>query len=469
MEPMTTFTTTPGANAEAVVAATAPTDASVPGAAVVGPWVESSQAASYSNVELTARIAEIERSIRQARMEQLALIAEADRRRLFAEQGARSTQAWLQGLLRIDSREAKNRIQVANGVTTCSDEHSEPSPAELPITAKSLTEGTMGIEHATIITRCIRALPESAQHRAHEVEALLVQNARRMCPRDLAKLAERIKYVFDHEGVLQDERAQHEARELHYATARDGMLVIKARLDRETGAKFVEALRPLAAPRPETNGEKDPRTVGQRNADGFAAMVDLALDSDQMPRTGGQRPHLTVTIDFDDLKNRLTSEMPGLLTTTEQSITPENIRRIACDAEVLPMVLGSDSLPLDVGTAQRTAPTHIRAALLQRDGVCAFPSCDRPPGTPQAHHIEHWVDGGPTEINNMVMLCPHHHRRIHDQHWSITMRRGRPMFTPPSNMDKTRTPQPGGKALPAAYWDNLRELIPTPRTPEVTR
>ncbi|MGW1676232.1 DUF222 domain-containing protein [Saccharopolyspora sp. NPDC002376] len=468
MEPMTTFATTPGPSAGAVVAATAPTDVSVPGAAVVESWVESSQVASYSDVELTSRIAEIERSIRQARMEQLALIAEADRRRLFTEQGARSTQAWLQGLLRIDSREAKNRIQVATEVTTSSDEHNESSPAELPITAESLTEGTMGVEHATIIARCIRTLPDTAQHRTHEVEALLVENAHRMCPRDLAKLAERIKYVFDQDGALQDERAQHEARELHYATARDGMLVIKARLDRETGAKFVEALRPLAAPRPETDGEKNARSVGQRNADGFAAMVDLVLDSDQMPRTGGQRPHLTVTIDFDDLKNNLTSEFPGTLTATEQSITAENIRRIACDAEVLPMVLGGDSLPLNVGTTQRTAPTHIRAALLQRDGVCAFPGCDRPPGTPQAHHIKHWVDGGPTEINNMVMLCPHHHRRIHDQHWTITTHQGRPMFTPPSNMDNSRTPRPGGKALPAAYRDNLRGLIPTPRTPEVT-
>ncbi|MDA3650327.1 DUF222 domain-containing protein [Saccharopolyspora indica] len=400
-------------------------------------------------------------------MEQLELIAEADRRRLFAEQSARSTQAWLQNLLRIDSREAKSRVQVAADVTTPPDDNGA-SATELPATAQTLSEGALGLEHATIIRRCVRALPESAKHRVGEVEALLAANARRMCPRDLAKLAERITYTLDEDGALQEERAQHEARELHYATARDGMLVIKARLDRETGAKFVEALRPLAAPRPETDGEKDPRTVGQRNADGFAAMVDVVLDSDQMPRTGGQRPHLTITIDFDDLKQRLTNGTPGTLTATEQSITAENVRRIACDCEVLPMVLNGDSLPLDVGTTQRTAPAHIRAALLQRDGVCAFPDCDRPPGTPQAHHIKHWIDGGPTELNNMVMLCPHHHRRVHDQHWTITLHQGRPMFTPPSSVDGSRKPKPGGKARPAAYRENLRGLIPTPRTPEGT-
>jgi hypothetical protein len=153
--------------------------------------------------------------------------------------------------------------------------------------------------------------------------------------------------VLDPDGAYRDEEAQHESRELHYATARDGMLVIKARLDRETGAKFVEALRPLSAPRPDNDGEKDPRTAGQRHADGLAAMVDIVLDSDQMPRTGGQRPHLTVTIDFDDLKRRLLDGegMPGILNATEGSVTAENIRRIACDCEVLPVVLGGAPRP----------------------------------------------------------------------------------------------------------------------------
>ncbi|MEG9512156.1 13E12 repeat family protein, partial [Saccharopolyspora indica] len=184
-----------------------------------------------------------------------------------------------------------------------------------------------------------------------------------------------------------------------YATARDGMLVIKARLDRETGAKFVTALRPLAAPRPESDGVKDPRTVGQRNADGLSTLLDLVLDTDGMPRTGGQKPHLTVTIDYTDLKNQLPTSNggeiavggAGMLEGTGQYLSPQTIRRIACDCEVLPMVMGGDSLPLDVGASQRTAPTHIRAALLVRDGVCAFPECDHPAGTPQAHHIVHWV------------------------------------------------------------------------------
>ncbi|MDA3624222.1 DUF222 domain-containing protein [Saccharopolyspora sp. WRP15-2] len=435
-----------------------------------GVVVESCPAVGCSDAELVAEIAEIERAVRVARMRQLQLIAEAEHRRLPSEQGARSAQVWLQELLRIDLSEAKTRVVVARDVERQTSSYGEPLAADLPATADALDDGAIGIEHARVVSRCVRSMPEYARvHHTADIDALLADNARRMCPRDLAKLAERIKYLLDQDGAYRDEEAQYEARELHYATGRDGMLVIKARLDRETGAKFVEAIRPLSAPRPEADGEKDPRDAGQRNADGLAAMVDLVLNSEQMPRTGGQRPHLNITVDFDDLKRGLLlgdEGMPGTLQATEQSITAENVRRIACDCEVLPVVLGGDSLPLDVGTAQRTAPTHIRAALLQRDGVCAFPGCDRPPGTPQAHHVTHWIDGGPTTVDNMIMLCGHHHRIIHSQQWRIALHSGRPVFTPPSDVDPSRTPRPGGRALPAAYRDTLRDLIPAPRAPE---
>ncbi|WP_342782935.1 HNH endonuclease signature motif containing protein [Saccharopolyspora hirsuta] len=157
--------------------------------------------------------------------------------------------------------------------------------------------------------------------------------------------------------------------------------------------------------------------------------------------------------------------MPGTLAATDQPITAENIRRIACDCEVLPMVLDGDGLPLDVGRTKRTAPTHIRAALLQRDGVCAFPGCDRPPGTPDAHHIVSWLDGGPTELSNMVMLCGHHHRTVHAQRWEIAVRDGRPTFTPPSTVDLSRTPRPGGRATPAQHRALIERQLPRPRDP----
>ncbi|MEU6269444.1 HNH endonuclease signature motif containing protein [Saccharopolyspora shandongensis] len=418
---------------------------------LAGPW----SAVSCTDAELAARIQGLEKEMRVLLWEQLQCIAEADHRALHTETTARSLQVWLQGLLNIDPRDAKTRVTVARNVEDRRSLYGETMPPDMPDTAAALTEGAIGLEHARVIVNGIRRLPDYARcHQVAEVETTLTGYARTMSPRELEKLAERIRYLLDQDGAHRNEENQHEARELHYATTRDGMTVIKAKLDRETGAKFAALIEPLAAPRPEIDGEKDPRTVGQRNADGFAALLDLALDHDGMPRTGGQRPQMTISIDFDDLKRGLgfvnEDGMPGTLN-TERAITAQNARRIACDAEVLPIVLDGDSLPLDVGRAKRTAPTHIRAALLRRDGVCAFPGCDRPPGTPEAHHVQHWVNGGATNLDNMVMLCAHHHRTLHNQRWDITMRDGRPEFIPPPTVDPRRTPRPGGRALPAQH------------------
>ncbi|SFC71672.1 HNH endonuclease [Saccharopolyspora kobensis] len=473
---MTTLDATPAAGAGVVVSALPAWDVSAPG----GVW--SSAVRSLSDEELTSRIGEVEQRIRQARMQQLRLIAEADRRRLHTACGARSTQVWLKNLLNIDGQDATNRVRIATATTPSSNTSGDSEnttgavagpEVSLPATGEALGEGVIGLEHARVISRCLTRLPAHVRHQAGEVERLLVDNARRQCPRDLAKLADRVRYMLDADGAVADERAQFESRELHYATARDGMLVIKARLDRETGAKFVTALQPLAAPRPETDDIKDPRTVGQRNADGLSTLLDLVLDTDGMPRTGGQKPHLTVTIDYTQLKNQLPTNATGEITTaggagmlegTGQYVSPRTVRRIACDCEVLPMVLGGDSLPLDVGASQRTAPTHIRAALLARDGVCAFPGCDHPAGTPQAHHIVHWIDGGPTSLDNMVMLCAHHHRTTHNHHWHIELQRGRPVFTPPASLDPARTPRSGGKAQPATHHHALRHLNTPPES-----
>ncbi|MER5393932.1 DUF222 domain-containing protein [Saccharopolyspora sp. NPDC002686] len=420
----------------------------------------------------------MEQEIRRGWMEQLRLIAEADRRRLHVARGARSAQAWLKDLLNIDGHDATARVRLAAATTARSDSSTADSvdaAVELPVTAGALADGAIGVEHAKVISRCLNKLPDHARHRAGEVEELLVEHAFRECPRELAKLADRIRYSLDRDGAGRDEEEQHAARELHYTTTRDGMLAIKALLDRETGAKFVAAIQPFSGPRPETvDGVKDPRTVGQRNADGLAALLDLVLECDGMPRAGGQRPHLTVTIDYQALKQDLQASAnngsapagaAGMLDDTGQYLSPQSIRRIACDSEVLPLVLGGDSLPLDVGASQRTAPAHIRAALLARDGACAFPGCDHPPGTPQAHHITHWIDGGPTRVDNMVMLCAHHHRTVHRQDWHIAIRHGRPVFAPPRSIDPARTHRPGGKAQPAAHQRTLQRLIPEPRRP----
>ncbi|MDQ2789211.1 MAG: HNH endonuclease, partial [Actinomycetota bacterium] len=114
------------------------------------------------------------------------------------------------------------------------------------------------------------------------------------------------------------------------------------------------------------------------------------------PTTAGEPPHLTVTIDWDALRTGL-----GFATLDYGTqISAAQARQWACDAKIIPVVLGGKSEPLDVGRAMRTVPLSIRRALVARDRGCAFPGCDRPPGMCQAHHRRHWIDDGETSVLN---------------------------------------------------------------------
>jgi hypothetical protein len=95
-------------------------------------------------------------------------------------------------------------------------------------------------------------------------------------------------------------------------------------------------------------------------------------------------------------------------------------RELACDGEIQRLVLGPDSLPLDIGRTTRVIPPALRAAVMTRDGGCAAPGCDRPPAWCEAHHIHHWADGGPTAIDNLIALCNRHHHELHQGKWHIT-------------------------------------------------
>ena len=149
---------------------------------------------------------------------------------------------------------------------------------------------------------------------------------------------------------------------------------------------------------------KDSRSAATRRAHALVEMADFVLrhGDDVTPSTGGERPHVTVTLDWDLLK-----DAAGAATLDNgYPMSPGDLRRLLCDAKVLPAVLNGKSEVLDVGRAQRLFPAGIRKALNLRDKGCAFPSCDRPPGWCAAHHVK-WVvrDLGETSYANGVLLC----------------------------------------------------------------
>jgi hypothetical protein len=168
-------------------------------------------------------------------------------------------------------------------------------------------------------------------------------------------------------------------------------------------------------------------------------LVEIALRSGDLPRQAGQPTQLVVSIGLDELQDRLATAGAGTLD-DGMALSVEAVRRLACDAQVIPAVLGSQGQPLDVGQAMRTVPASLRRLLALRDRGCAFPGCDRPPRWTQAHHIKHWADGGDTSIANTVLLCGKHHRTVHHDGWDIHLAPdGLPNFHPPAWIDPHRT------------------------------
>ncbi|MET4619510.1 hypothetical protein ABIE18_000946 [Arthrobacter sp. 2762] len=186
------------------------------------------------------------------------------------------------------------------------------------------------------------------------------------------------------------------------------------------------------------------------------------MTTGKLPSNGGLRPQLTFTIDERDLFERLTDDQrlsTGAATTRTTGpdahhprlssgtatfvgpMHPNTIRKIACDADILPVLLGSDSRVLDIGRTTRIFPPHIRKAITTRDGGCAFPDCTMPAPWCEAHHITYCSHGGTTSTDNGTLLCSHHHHLIHKEQWRIDMTTGVPWFTPPPHIDPHQTPR----------------------------
>jgi hypothetical protein len=161
------------------------------------------------------------------------------------------------------------------------------------------------------------------------------------------------------------------------------------------------------------------------------------------------RAQIAVTIPLDWLR-----EHTGhALLDSGRPLDPATARRLACDANVIPVVLGTRSEPIELGRAAYAVTWALRRLLVMRDRGCAHPGCTRRPNRTHAHHIRHWADGGPTDPDNLVLLCRYHHHLVHHGGWQIEMRDGRPWFIPPRWIDPQRQPIPGGPTLPEPRRD----------------
>jgi len=176
----------------------------------------------------------------------------------------------------------------------------------------------------------------------------------------------------------------------------------------------------------------DPRDHGARLVDALVDACRRLQATDTLPETHGAGVRLMATYVGRAASGAVGWHVGGELL-DGLGLSVAAVRRLACDADVIPVVLGGGSVILDAGRAQRLVTTAIWSMLVLRDRHCAFPGCRRLSQACDAHHVVHWADSGLTSLGNLVLLCRRHHTLIHGSRWQVRVSRtdGRPEFRPP--------------------------------------
>ena len=361
-----------------------------------------------------------------------------------AEQDRRfgSTAGWLRARLRMGRHGAATAVRTARALFC----------GPLAATGQALCAGELSAAHAEALAANTQ-LPDQV---TSDAESTLLDAARRLDPGQLRRAVQHLRYMVDPEGADRQAQRRYERRGLWFSPTVDDMIAVGGQLHPEAGQTLLAALEPLARPA----DAHDERSGSQRNADALTELARRSLEGGQLPKAGGVRPQLSVVVDLASLQGQ-----PGGIggdAGWAAPLPPEACRRLACDGSVtrvlasrgasgpgrelpdlaagdpidtsasdlegrlraamatLPPILGgAPSLPLNLGRSTRVVSPAQHRALAVRDGGCVFPGCGRPLAWCEAHHLWHWLDGGPTDLDNLTLVCREHHRAIHDGGWRL--------------------------------------------------
>ncbi|MGV1038019.1 MAG: DUF222 domain-containing protein, partial [Candidatus Nanopelagicales bacterium] len=352
----------------------------------------------WSLDELQTSIPVLHKVSNQSAAVQTRVLASFDARGGAQIAGARTTGDWLAKTTRIPSAHAGWWVHTARALRD-----------HLPASAAALGDGDIDLDHVRAIRSARRELGDNFE----VVEDQIAAFARKHCVRDLRGFLDLLiqNYARDtHEKNLEDERDRRRAK---LSPGLHGWWHLTGFLDPAGGAALAAVLDIYATP----TGPDDSRSAGNRTADALAEIATRALDTIDRPSGLG---HITLTLTPEQLDTGL-----GVAWPTGMLASYTDIRTASCSAKVTYVVgIPVDGVhwqPLAVGFAERYATKAQRAALAVRDGAgCIHPGCTVPAHRCIAHHIQHWDQGGPTDLSNLVLICVFHHRRVHLGRLSIT-------------------------------------------------
>jgi hypothetical protein len=350
--------------------------------------------------ELEDQITELAGHLNAANYRWLTLIAEFDRRNGWCDGRLHSCAHWLNFKVGLNLGAAREKIRVAHALEG------------LPKIAASMARGELSYSKVRALTRIACDTTEDgllmmALHgTAHHVERL-VRHYRQV----------------EHAEELAREERQEERSKLSCWYDSDGSLIVQGRIPALQGAIFEKALEaameavpatePISPKKyPDWDDPEEPpvalRTYGARRADALTLMAESFLQHGPAQSTA-DRYQVVVHVDAATLKNH---ENGRCQIEHGPAITVDTARQITCDSSLVRLVENDNGEPLDVGRKTRSIPPALRRALNARDTGCRFPGCTFHRYV-DAHHIEHWADGGETKLSNLITLCRAHHRMVH--------------------------------------------------------
>lgn len=431
---------------------------------------------SLSDEQLCALTSGIESAGRLVDATRLASAAEVEHRSRFElgsaglayRLGHRRGVHLVEQLTRTSQVEAARRIRTGSALRARVGLGGEVLPAAFPHIAAAVGEGTVGVDAAAIVARCLGQAANNGADPVHleAAERELVAEAARVPADQVAVMARAWREALDPDGALPREEKLRQQRSLTIGKERDGMVrfwgfapPVEAA---ELRAYESESLAPDATPRfvceedlalgTETvvNGDgqvetrfRDPRSREQRQFDVFFGMLRAGARSKGI----GSTAKVLAVVKLDDLEN---STGVGWLDTVDEPVSISTVQELVCDSGFQRLILGPQGEVLALGREERFFTYAQRLALAGRDGGCVWPQCTAPPSWCHAHHVVAWADGGDTDIDNGVLLCAAHHHMLHASEFQLKMIDGRPHLLAPTWLDPAQEWQLLGR--PRIAW-----------------
>ncbi len=425
-----------------------------------------------SEAELLAESAAVSHRIQLLEARRIALVAEIDTRVSREKLGFPGPAGWLTSTTLLTPSKANKIVALARGLKN------------FPDIAEAIDTGSITVDHAALILTFAETPPKNLPPAGQDMARKAMITAATGPEARTDRIREAITNLNDRFGGKKPPPEDTDRNELFASTTLNGRLVLKGDFDAITGEKLLTALSPLTEPRPAADGTETPKTgddrsPAKRRADAFGHILDQYLASSDRPIEGGERPHLNLHItlrDLTDLRDRADvddiADDENTRAAAESDTDPvaadrgayrdlfgdgttvgwlpwmgplsrNTSRQLACDCILTAIVMDENGSPINLARTARTVTAKQRKALIARDHTCAFPGCGKPAAWTEGHHIRHWAGGGPTDMNNLVLLCGFHHRLLHRSDWEVFIGvDNHPWFVPPATVDPYRQPRP---------------------------